>query len=96
MLRRLYGRVGDEVPLVSVGGIETAQDAWDRILAGATLVQGYTGFVYGGPLWPKRLNDELARRARAAGAESIQAMVGAETRLEAARVAGTPAAIWHE
>jgi dihydroorotate dehydrogenase len=82
VLRRLYGRVGDEVPLVSVGGIETAQDAWDRILAGATLVQGYTAFVYGGPLWPKRLNDELARRAHAAGAESIQALVGAERRLE--------------
>jgi dihydroorotate dehydrogenase len=83
VLRRLYARVGDELPLVSVGGIETAQDAWDRILAGATLVQGYTGFVYGGPLWPKRLNDELARRARTAGATSIQALVGAERRLEA-------------
>ncbi|MDA0161901.1 quinone-dependent dihydroorotate dehydrogenase [Solirubrobacter ginsenosidimutans] len=83
VLRRLYARVGDELPLVSVGGIETAQDAWDRILAGATLVQGYTGFVYGGPLWPKRLNDELARRAHTAGATSIQALVGAEHRLEA-------------
>jgi dihydroorotate dehydrogenase len=83
VLRRLYDRVGDDVPLVSVGGIETAQDAWDRILAGATLVQGYTGFVYGGPLWPKRLNNELARRAHAAGATSIQALVGAEKRLEA-------------
>jgi dihydroorotate dehydrogenase len=83
VLRRLYGRVGDEVPLVSVGGIETGQDAWDRILAGATLVQGYTGFVYGGPLWPKRLNDELARRVRAAGADSVQALIGAERRLAA-------------
>src|SRR5215468_358492 len=49
VLRRLRGRVGDRLVLVSVGGIETAQDAWVRIQAGATLVQAYTGFIYGGP-----------------------------------------------
>ena len=79
VLRRLHARVGSQVTLVSVGGIETAQDVLDRILAGATLVQGYTGFVYGGPLWPKRLNDELADRVHAAGARSLQELVGAET-----------------
>jgi dihydroorotate dehydrogenase len=79
VLRRLYARVGDRVALVSVGGIDTPQDAWERILAGATLVQGYTGFVYGGPLWPRRLNEELARRTRAAGAGSIGDLVGTET-----------------
>ncbi len=78
VLRRLYARVGGEVLLVSVGGIETGQDAWERILAGATLVQGYTGFVYGGPLWAKRINDELAARAHAAGVESLQELVGTE------------------
>jgi dihydroorotate dehydrogenase len=79
VLRRLHARVGNQVTLVSVGGIDSPEDAWERILAGATLVQGYTGFVYGGPLWPKRLNDELARRTRAAGARSIQDLVGTET-----------------
>jgi hypothetical protein len=62
---------------VSVGGIETADDAWERILAGATLVQAYTGFVYGGPYWPRRMNRELARRVHASGASSVQTMVGA-------------------
>jgi dihydroorotate dehydrogenase len=81
VLRRLHARVGSQVTLVSVGGIDTPQDAWERILAGATLVQGYTGFVYGGPLWPKRLNDELARRAHAAGARSVQDLVGTEQSL---------------
>jgi dihydroorotate dehydrogenase len=84
VLRRLHARVGSQVTLVSVGGIDTPEDAWERILAGATLVQGYTGFVYGGPLWPKRLNDELARRTRAAGARSIQDLVGTETPVAAA------------
>jgi dihydroorotate dehydrogenase len=71
VLRRLRARAGDELVLVSVGGIETADDAWERLRAGATLVQAYTGFVYGGPLWPRRIHAGLARRARAAGWSSV-------------------------
>ena len=77
VLRRLRARVGNSLVLVAVGGIETADDAWERILAGATLVQVYAGFVYGGPLWPHRINRELARRVRRGGGSSVQAMVGA-------------------
>jgi dihydroorotate dehydrogenase len=77
VLERLYARAGDDLVLVSVGGIETAEDAWKRILAGATLVQSYTGFVYGGPAWPRRTNRALARRVRDAGRSSIQDLVGA-------------------
>jgi dihydroorotate dehydrogenase len=55
VLRLLDKAVGDAVTLVSVGGIATAEDARARIEAGATLVQAYTGFVYGGPLWPRRI-----------------------------------------
>ena len=76
VLRRLHARTSGRVVLVAVGGIETADDAWERITAGATLVQGYTGFVYGGPLWPHGINSGLARRARAAGLTSIQQAVG--------------------
>ena len=43
VLRRLYRRVGDRLVLISVGGIETVDDAWERITSGASLVQGYTG-----------------------------------------------------
>jgi dihydroorotate dehydrogenase len=77
VLERLYARVGTNLVLISVGGIGTPDDAWQRILAGATLVQAYTGFVYGGPAWPARVNRELARRVRAAGKSSIQELVGA-------------------
>ncbi|WP_268793339.1 MULTISPECIES: quinone-dependent dihydroorotate dehydrogenase [unclassified Rhodococcus (in: high G+C Gram-positive bacteria)] len=76
VLRRLRTRVGDNMTLISVGGIETADDAWERILAGATLVQGYTGFVYGGPFWARRIAVGLARRARAAGFASVADAVG--------------------
>lgn len=78
VLRRLRARVGTGVTLVAVGGIETADDAWDRIRAGASLVQAYTGFIYGGPGWPRRLQRQLAAKVRAAGLRSIEQAVGAE------------------
>ena len=56
VLRRLYARVGDRVTLVGVGGIEDAEDAWQRILAGATLVQGYSAFIYEGPFWARAIH----------------------------------------
>ena len=60
VLRLLKGRVGDRLTLVGVGGITTCDDACARIDAGATLVQGYTAFVYEGPLWPARIVRGLA------------------------------------
>ena len=78
VLRRLRARVGTKVTLIAVGGIETADDAWARIRAGATLVQAYTGFIYGGPSWPRRLQRELAAKVRAAGLDSIEKAIGAD------------------
>jgi dihydroorotate dehydrogenase len=78
VLRRLRRTAGDELVLISVGGIETADDVWERILVGATLVQAYTGFIYGGPAWPKRINRELAQKVRAEGAASIQELRGSK------------------
>jgi dihydroorotate dehydrogenase len=78
VLRRLRARVGDRLVLISVGGIETPLDAWERLRAGATLLQAHTGFVYGGPLWPHRMNRGLARFTAAAGLSSVQDVVGAD------------------
>jgi dihydroorotate dehydrogenase len=83
VLRRLRARVGDRLVLVASGGIETPEDAWERIEAGATLVQAYTGLIYGGPLWPRRIHRGLARRARDAGLASIQQAVGKASRTAA-------------
>jgi len=55
VLRLLRERVGPDLTLIGVGGISTAADARDRLAAGATLLQGYTGFVYEGPWWPRRI-----------------------------------------
>lgn len=59
VLRRLSARLGSRVTLIAVGGIETVEDARARLDAGATLVQAYTGFIYGGPLWPRRIQRGL-------------------------------------
>jgi dihydroorotate dehydrogenase len=80
VLRRLYKRVGDRLVLISVGGIETADDAWDRITSGATLLQGYTGFIYGGGLWAKHIHDGLARHLREGGFASLADAVGSAAR----------------
>jgi dihydroorotate dehydrogenase len=76
ILRRLYARTQGRITLIGVGGIGSADDALERILAGATLIQAYTGFVYGGPLWPSRVNQELARLLRARGFASVKDAVG--------------------
>ncbi|MEY9213181.1 quinone-dependent dihydroorotate dehydrogenase [Thermobifida halotolerans] len=78
VLRRLRARVGDRLVLVAVGGIETPEDAWARIRAGASLVQGYTGLVYGGPLWPRRVHRGLVALARSEGYASVADAVGAD------------------
>src|SRR6266702_1234679 len=71
VLVRLRERAGDQLVLIAAGGIETPDDAWERLRAGATLVQAYTGFVYGGPLWPHRMHAGLARRIKAAEVSSL-------------------------
>ncbi|WP_329397124.1 quinone-dependent dihydroorotate dehydrogenase [Streptomyces melanogenes] len=80
VLSRLYARVGDSITLVGVGGIETAEDAWQRILAGATLVQGYSAFIYQGPFWGRAIHKGLAARLAASPYATLAEAVGAETR----------------
>jgi len=83
VLELLHERA-DGLPLVSVGGIEDAEDAWQRILSGASLVQVHTGFVYGGPLWPRRLNRDLARLLTDSPYGTIEEAIGKRPQLTAA------------
>lgn len=62
VLRRIHARTGDSMTLIAAGGIETADDAAERLAAGATLLQAYTAFIYEGPFWPRRIHDGLAAR----------------------------------
>lgn len=61
VLRLLRSTVPADFAIVSVGGVETGADVVARLEAGATLVQGYTAFLYRGPLWARSINADLVR-----------------------------------
>ncbi len=61
LLRVIRSVVPADFCVISVGGVETAADVAERLAAGATLVQGYTAFLYRGPLWAREINRGLAR-----------------------------------
>ncbi|MFP7760308.1 quinone-dependent dihydroorotate dehydrogenase [Marisediminicola sp. LYQ85] len=64
VLRIIRSVVPADLCVISVGGVETAEDVAGRLAEGATLVQGYTGFLYRGPLWARQINRGLARLRR--------------------------------
>jgi dihydroorotate dehydrogenase len=75
-----YRTSGGALPVVGVGGIFSGDDAWEMIRAGASLVQVYTGFVYGGPGTPRAINRGLLARLRREGMASVDEAVGAAHR----------------
>jgi dihydroorotate dehydrogenase len=77
-LRQFRAASGGEIPLIGVGGIATADDAWERIRAGANLVQLYSAMVYEGPGIARRLANGLADRLSREGIANIADVVGTE------------------
>jgi dihydroorotate dehydrogenase len=75
VLELIRANVPTGLCVISVGGVETAADVQHRLDAGATLVQGYSAFIYRGPLWARQVNRGLARirRARAASDAAVHA-----------------------
>jgi len=76
VIRHLYRQSRGKVPIIGVGGIFTAEDAWEKITAGASLLQIYTGLVYQGPLLVKDLVAGLRQRLDQAGLTRLDQAVG--------------------
>ena len=76
VLRVLFRAVEGKLPLIGVGGIFSAEDAYARIRAGASLVQLYTGLIYEGPLLPRRIMHGLSRLLRRDGLHHLHDAVG--------------------
>lgn len=75
-LKKFRAASGGQIPLIAVGGIENADDAWERFAAGASLVQLYSAMVYEGPGIAKRIADDLAKRLKREGMSNIAEAVG--------------------
>jgi dihydroorotate dehydrogenase len=76
VIRHLFKQSGGKVPIIGVGGIFNADDAWDKITAGASLVQVYTGLVYEGPGLVRGIVRGLLERMSVAGVKTLSAAVG--------------------
>ncbi len=76
VLAKLYRLTRGQLPLVGVGGIFSAADAWAKICAGASLLQIYTGFIYQGPGFASELNEGLAQMLAQSGFKSLDEAVG--------------------
>jgi len=64
------------LPIIGVGGVFTAEDAWEKICAGASLIQLYTGFIYEGPNVARRINEGLAGILKREGFRSLDEAIG--------------------
>lgn len=80
MIATLYNMTEGSLPLIGVGGIFNAEDAWEMISAGAGLVQIYTGFIYEGPTIARKINEGLRRIVAGKGFVSLDEAVGSRAK----------------
>lgn len=84
VIHKLHAQLQGRIPIIGVGGIENADDAWEKLLAGADLVQIYTALIYEGPGIVARIVGGLAERVRASGHASLAEAVAAARPVPAA------------
>jgi dihydroorotate dehydrogenase len=75
-VRELYRKSKGRIPIIGVGGIMDGDDAWEMIRAGASLLQTYTGFIYGGPFFAHKVQRRLLERLEGSGHATLADAVG--------------------
>lgn len=81
VISTIYKYSNGNLPIIGVGGIFDANDAFEKIAAGASLLQAYTGFIYGGPGFAHRINSGLSRLLKERGFGKLDEAVGSGIRL---------------
>ena len=76
MIKKFYKELNGKIPIIGVGGVNSGKSAYEKILAGASLLQLYTSFVYRGPATAKNIKKELIEILKAEGINNIQEVVG--------------------
>jgi dihydroorotate dehydrogenase len=81
VVRHIYRQTSGKLPIVGVGGIFNAADAWEKLTAGASLVQIYTGLVYEGPGIARAIVNGLLKHLEQSGMRELQEAIGSERNL---------------
>ena len=76
IIKKFYKQLNGKIPIIGVGGVNSGKSAYEKIIAGASLLQLYTSFVYRGPSAAKDIKKELIQILKAEGAKSITEVVG--------------------
>ncbi|MBD0369858.1 MAG: quinone-dependent dihydroorotate dehydrogenase [Pyrinomonadaceae bacterium] len=80
VIASLYRRLRGRIPIIGVGGIFSADDAWEKICAGASLIQIYTGFIYEGAGLVRDINKGLQERLTQGGFRNLDEAVGSSVK----------------
>ncbi len=76
MIKKFYKKLQNKIPIIGVGGIDSGKSAYEKIIAGASLLQLYTGFVYKGPSTAKDIKKELIQILKSEGINNIKDAIG--------------------
>ena len=76
MIKNFYKELNSKIPIVGVGGVNSGKSAYEKIIAGASLLQLYTGFVYRGPTTAKDIKKELIQILKIEGVKNIKDVIG--------------------
>ena len=76
MIKKFYKELNGKITIIGVGGINSGKSAYEKILAGASLIQLYTSFVYRGPSAAKNIKKELIQILKTEGIKSIKDAIG--------------------
>ena len=76
MIKKFYKELKSKIPIIGVGGVNSGKSAYQKIIAGASLLQLYTSFVYRGPSAAKDIKKELIQILKTEGIKNIQEAVG--------------------
>ena len=76
MIKKFYKQLNGKIPIIGVGGINSGKSAYEKIIAGASLLQLYTGFVYKGPSVAKEIKKELIQILKVEGINNLKDAIG--------------------
>lgn len=82
VIRFIWQQTQGQMPIIGVGGIFSPEDAWEKITAGASLIQVYTGWIYEGPLMVRRILQGLLDKLEESGLNSINEAIGLQTKIQ--------------